>query len=158
MGNIEFLKKKFIEEKIKFNELSNDISLAYISNSDDEIKASKIMLKQGLYKQSIIHSYYSMYMILQSLLFKCGIKCEDHNASIVILNEIFEKDIYQINRLKKERIDVQYYITKDIDKEFTKELLVIAEEFVLDFKCFIDEMTEKSVLDFRTRLKNILLD
>ena len=110
MRDIDYIKKKYSENKIKFREKSDIVSDSYLKNSKDELKAAKIMINQKLLPQSITHLYYSNYLLLQSLLFKCGIKCEDHNSSIIILKIIFEIDNKKLKELKKERIEVQYYL------------------------------------------------
>ena len=67
----------------------------------------------------------SMYHLLTSLLFKAGIKCENHTGAIIILKEIFEIDNKFILLAKKERVDKQYYVDFSVTKieveEFIKE-------------------------------------
>ena len=55
-------------------------------------------------------SYYAMYNKLLSLLYKIGIKSENHFFSIFILKEIFDFDNELIVYAKKERI--QRFIQK----------------------------------------------
>ena len=157
MDDIEFLRKKYIDKKLLFIDSSNNVCNSYISNSNDEMKAAKIMLKQELLIQSIGHSYYSMYLLVQALLYKCGIKCEDHNASIIILNEVFGIENKEIKIVKKERIEAQYYTSKEISFELTKEILDSAENFTVELKEFIDSLNNKQIESFQKLLKEVLL-
>lgn len=101
-------------------------------------------------------SYYAMYNLLVALLFRVGIKCENHGGSILLLKLLFDKnDLFKlISDAKKERIDKQYYVTTEKDevtKESAQELLDNAEDFVIKIKLaiknlnndYIDEIREK---------------
>ena len=81
-------------------------------------------------------SYYARYNLLLALLFKAGIKCENHSGSILLLKLLFEKsELYKIiSDAKKERIDKQYYVITEKDEitgNIAEELLTDAEGFLL---------------------------
>ncbi len=133
----KFLNKLKKEEKLGLVEPSEDICSSYSKKSVNCLKSAKLLLKNNLYENSISMSYYAMYNLLLALLFRVGIKCENHGGSILLLKLLFEKnELYkQISDAKKERIDKQYYVTSEKDeitKEVAEELLNNAEDFVLN--------------------------
>ena len=48
--------------------------------------------QEGIYENAISEAYYTMYNTLTSLFYKCGIKCENHSASAILLKEVFGLD------------------------------------------------------------------
>ena len=156
MKRNSFLNKLKKEEKLELIESSEEIQDSYSEKSVNCLKSAKLLLQNNLYENSIGMSYYAMYNLLVALLFKTGIKCENHTGSILLLKLLFEEpDLFTlISDAKRERIDKQYYVTTDKDeitKEIAEELLTDAEDFVLKMKLvmmnlnneYIDEMREK---------------
>jgi len=86
--------------------------------------------------------YYTMYNFLTALLFKVGIKCENHSGAIILLKDLFGKK--DMNRLisfaKTERIDKQYYVDFMLTKESTQDLLKKTEDFQVKMKLLIKEL------------------
>ncbi len=88
-------------------------------------------------------SYYAMYDVLLALLFRVGIKCENHSGSISLLELIFEKkDLSQlILNAKKERIDKEKFAKYSLRSDYcqvriwivsSKEKIPIGIPFFLD--------------------------
>src|SRR3989344_5520009 len=132
----KFLNKLKKEEKLELVEPSEEISDSYFEKSANCLKSAKLLLQNNLYENSISMSYYAMYNLLLALLFRVGIKCENHSGSILLLKLLFEQnDLFKlISDAKKERIDKQYYVTTEKDeitKEIAEELFNDAENFVL---------------------------
>ena len=156
----KFLNKLKKEEKLELVEPSEEIEESYSQKSTDCLKSAKLLLQNNLFENSIGMSYYAMYNLLLALLFRVGIKCENHGASILLLKLLFgEDDLYKlISNAKKERIDKQYYVTTekdDITKEVGEELLNNAEEFVLKIKVVIKNLNNDSVDDIRDKFDSI---
>ena len=137
MDDEKFVKEKYLLGKIKLTPPSEAVTQSYLVNSHDELKAAKIMAKQNLLKQSVGHSYYAMYLSLQALLYKCGIKSEDHTTTIILQKLIFGKSNQQIKKAKKLRINAQYYTNIEIPSEDCQELLKEAEDFNNEMEKFI---------------------
>lgn len=102
-------------------------------------------------------SYYAMYNLLIALLFRVGIKCENHSGSILLLKLLFENDelFKLISEAKKERIDKQYYVTTDKDditKEIAEELLNDAEDFILKMKLVIKNITNDYISEIGKKI------
>ncbi|MBD3355449.1 HEPN domain-containing protein, partial [Candidatus Woesearchaeota archaeon] len=121
MKKVNFLSKLKKEEKLELVELSEEICQSYLEKADNSLKSAKVLLANNLYENSVSMSYYAMYNSLTALLFRTGVKCENHSGSILILKFLFgKKDLFSIiSEAKEERIDKQYYVT-DQD-EITKD-------------------------------------
>ena len=156
----KFLNKLKKEEKLELVEPSEDICDSYSQKSADCLKSAKLLLQNNLFENSIGMSYYAMYNLLLALLFRVGIKCENHGCSILLLKLLFdEDDLYKlISDAKKERIDKQYYVTTEKDeitKEIADELLSNAEDFVLKMKVVIRSLSNDSIEELREKFETI---
>ena len=80
-------------------------------------------MNNNKFEESVGLAYYSMYHLLIALLFKVGIKSENHSASVILLKEIFNQDNKKIFEAKTERIDKQYYIDFKITKSDVEETI-----------------------------------
>lgn len=155
-----FLNKLKKEEKLELIEPSEDICNSYSEKSVNCLKSAKLLLQNNLYENSIGMSYYAMYNLLLALLFRVGIKCENHGGSILLLKLLFgENDLYKlISEAKKERIDKQYYVTTEKDeitKEIADELLNNAEDSVLRLKLVIKNLNNDAIDELRGKFKTI---
>ncbi len=156
----KFLNKLKKEKKLELVEPSEDICDSYSEKSANCLKSAKLLLQNNLYENSIGMSYYAMYNLLLALLFRVGIKCENHGGSILLLKLMFEEDdLYKlISDAKKERIDKQYYVTTEKDeitKEVADELLHNAEDFVFKTKVVIKNLSNDSIEELREKLETI---
>lgn len=159
MKNI-FLNKLKEEGKLETIEPSDEICESYLDKSDKCIKSAKVLLENKLYENSVSMSYYAMYNSLTALLFRSGIKCENHSGSILLLKLLFEqKELFKvISDAKKERIDKQYYVTEEkveINKDIAEQLLRDAEDFVLKIKVIIKEINNDYIDKLREEIENI---
>ena len=156
----KFLNKLKKEEKLELVEPSEEICNSYSEKSVNCLKSAKLLLQNNLYENSIGQSYYAMYNILLALLFRVGIKCENHGGSILLLKLLFsENDLYTlISDAKKERIDKQYYVTTEKDeitKEIAEELLNDAENFILKMKVVVKNLSNDIVGELRGKFGTI---
>ncbi|MEK6863355.1 MAG: HEPN domain-containing protein [Nanoarchaeota archaeon] len=141
----KFLNKLKKEEKLGLVEPSEDICVSYSDKSANCLKSAKLLLQNNLYENSVGMSYYAMYNQLTALLFRAGVKCENHAGSILLLKLLFGKEeLFEIiSDAKKERIDKQYYVTTEKDeitKDIADELFGSAEDFVLKIKVVIKNL------------------
>ncbi len=148
------------EGKLELIEPSKEIQDSYSEKSANCLKSAKLLLQNNLYENSIGMSYYAMYNLLLALLFRVGIKCENHGGSILLPKLLFEEDeLYKlISDAKKERIDKQYYVTTEKDeitKEIADELLNNAEDFVLKMKLVIKNLSNDSIDQLREKFGTI---
>jgi uncharacterized protein (UPF0332 family) len=162
MKKQKFLKHLKKTGKIKITTPSNEISNSYLEKSKNCLKSSKILFQNNLYENSLSESYYSMYNSLLSLLFKIGIKSENHSGSIFIFEELFQKPKLSnlILEIKKERIDKQYYTemlqkTK-VDKMKTESIISSSEDFSLEIRQILNELSLNDIHEKLKTLKNLL--
>ena len=157
----KFLNKLKKEEKLELVEPSEDICNSYSEKSVNCLKSAKLLLQNNLYENSIGISYYAMYNLLLALLFRIGIKCENHGGSILLLKLLFsENDLYKlISDAKKERIDKQYYVTTEKDeitKDIAEELLNDAEDFILKMKLVIRNLNNDFIDEIRKKFEKLI--
>lgn len=156
MKKIIFLVKLSEEKKLEIIELSEEIKESYIKKSESNLISAKILLDNNRLEESISLAYYSMYNMLTALLFKTGIKCENHNASIILMKEIFNLDNSEIFNAKKERIDKQYYTNFYITKSEVTEQIKTSEIFNSKILDFISRISNKDIEHFRIKLKSLI--
>ena len=112
MKELNFLKKLKGKGVIELVESSEEMKSSYLIKAENCLKSAKILFSSQLYENSTSEAYYCMYNSLLSLLFKIGIKSENHSASIILFDKLFEnKELVKImSWAKEERIDKQYYV------------------------------------------------
>tara|TARA_Y100000031_G_C7984042_1_gene276083 strand:+ start:28 stop:510 length:483 start_codon:yes stop_codon:yes gene_type:complete len=157
MKKNNFLSKLKQEEKLELVEPSEEVCESYLEKSANCLKSAKLLLQNNLYENSIGMSYYSMYNLLIALLFRVGIKCENHAGSFLLLKLLFDKeDLFKsISDAKKERIDKQYYVTTEKDemtKESAQELLNHAEDFIVKMKLIVKNLNNEYIDEVREKL------
>ena len=153
-----FLVKLKKERKLEIVEKSQEMYESYLLKSENCLKSAKILLKESIYENSIIDSYYAMYNCVLALFFKCGIKCENHTGSIIILREIFNlsKLAKSLEEAKKSRIDSQYYVSgikEEINPSSAEKAIIITEDFILELRSFINNIKSSEIEKIR---KNML--
>jgi uncharacterized protein (UPF0332 family) len=142
MRKPSFLHRLHDEGKLALDEPSEEICQSYLEKAMNCLKSAQVLLENKLWENSVTLSYYAMYNSLLALLFKSGIKSENHAASIRFLRDIFhQSELYNvISFAKKERIDKQYYIDFELTKESAQDLIVKAEDFLLSIKGVIKNL------------------
>lgn len=161
MEKQDFLSELKEEGKLELVDRSEEICRSYIEKAENCLKSARLLFDHGLYENSVSMSYYAMYNSLTALLFKCGIKCENHSGSILLLRKIFsETELFKIiSFAKKERIDKQYYVTSDKNFVLTKEsaidMVKKAEDFLLRMKLVIAEMRNEQIEEAREKFKSV---
>jgi uncharacterized protein (UPF0332 family) len=97
-----------------------------------------------------------MYHSLLALLFRVGIKCENHTAAILLLQEVFAISNENIMKAKTERVDKQYYIDFNINKQETEQAVSIAEEFIAILKEFTDKLNNTTIAEYQKVTEKII--
>jgi uncharacterized protein (UPF0332 family)/HAMP domain-containing protein len=149
MKKIHFLTKLFKEKKLQFVDPSEEIKESYMEKSESNLISAKILLENDRLEESVSLTYYSMYHLVTALLFKVGIKCENHAASIILLKDLFSLDDKEILFAKKERVDKQYYTDFHITKEEVEEAVKTAEDFSKELLDFISKLTNEEANQYR---------
>ncbi len=158
MKKLDFLKKLKKEGKLKIVEPSEEIKKAYLQKSDSYLDSAKLLLKNKKLEEAISMAYYSMYYSLLALLFKAGIKSENHAASIILLKNLFSLNNSEILKAKKERIDKQYYVDFEIAEEDVKEMIKTAEHFNAKIFDYIEKLGRNDIKEIRDRFKEMIFE
>ncbi|MFH1403737.1 MAG: HEPN domain-containing protein [Candidatus Altiarchaeota archaeon] len=144
------------EGKLQMVEPSDEIKEAYLKKSESYLSSSKILLDNNKLEEAVSMTYYSMYYSALSLLFKAGIKSENHSATIIIVHDVFGLDNAEIQKAKRERVDKQYYIDFQVTKEDARRLIKTAENFNAKTYDHIQKLTTEDINKHRQKLKEIL--
>lgn len=164
MEDLGFLFKLEKQGKLKLVEPSEEIMESYLVKANNSLKSAKVLLESSLYEDSVSMSYYVMYNSLIALLYKIGIKCENHSASIILLKVLFSEEVLykEIHFAKEERIDKQYYLTgKDtfhVNNDLTEEMMESAEDFMIEMKLLIEKVGKDKINDYREKFSKIMKD
>ncbi len=135
---------------IKLVEPNEPISESYIKESWNDFD----MIEKVNQKWKTVTAYYSCYNSVYSILIKIGIKCEIHDCTIALMDLLgFDKaDIKFLDSLKKERVDVQYYLepsSLSIDKNNVLEFLNKCKEIT-------KEMNDDKINEIRSKLEGAI--
>ena len=156
------LRKFYSEKKISLVEPSINIYDSYAQKSKNCLLSAKILHKEQLYENSVSQSYFAMYNQALAILFACGIKSENHTATILLIEKVLELPSLSaiIHDAKKERIDKQYYVTTEasepLTKEISYELIQSAELFSNSLRNVFDELTEEKREEIRKKFRDIV--
>ena len=156
-----FLDKLKKERKLELVEPSEEMALSYQQKARNCLQAARLVFNGELYENAVGETYYSMYNTVQSLFFKCGIKCENHSAAAILLKKLFNLDkIYKtFSDAKEERIDKQYYVTpaqnNPVTKNSAQALLTIASDFVLQIDDFKRNLKLSQIDEVRKKFEKI---
>jgi len=161
MKKPSFLASLKNEGKLYLAEPSEEICTSYLEKAESSRKSAEVLLPHKLYENSVSSSYYAMYNALTALLYKTGVKCENHSASIILLRNLFgQEELYKsISNAKEERIDKQYYVSSQKTEEETKEsaekMLKDAEKFITEIKLILRKMNASDIENTRKKFESI---
>ncbi len=160
MKKPSFFSKLKAEGKLELVEPSEEICASYIEKANDCLKSAKLLLENNLFENSISMAYYAMYNSLIALLFRTGIKCENHSASILLLKKLFARDdlFKMISFAKEERIDKQYYVSSErnftLTEESAQDMVSKAENFLVQMKLLITTLENKQIEQVKEDFKD----
>jgi uncharacterized protein (UPF0332 family) len=150
------LKKLHKDKALQLVAPSDEIKTAYIRKSESFLTSARLLLDNDRFEESVSMAYYSMYYSVLALFFVTGIKCENHTAAIILLDDLFGIDSSVIESAKTERIDKQYYVTSAPVRDEVVDLIKAAESFDAELLDFIDRLTNEKRELFRKRLKSLI--
>ncbi|MBM3199982.1 HEPN domain-containing protein [Candidatus Woesearchaeota archaeon] len=155
MKKMNFLAKLKGEGKLKAVEPSEEVKEAYLTKSESNLSSAKLLLENDKLEESVYLAYYSMYNSLLALLFRVGIKSENHSASIILLRKVFDIDNPDISFAKRERVDKQYYVDFHVTKEDVEELIEKAEDFNKWLLDFLSKLTNERIKLYQEQFKKL---
>jgi uncharacterized protein (UPF0332 family) len=104
-------------------------------------------------------AYYARYFALYALLMKMGIKSEIHDCSIAVARLLTEKGLLReglasdISNSKQARIDIQYYVERELDQASIRKDVENARNFVLELEKVIENITTDKIEKIRAQMK-----
>ncbi len=153
---MSFLNRLYKEKKIQIVEPNENVKKAYLERSLESITSARTLYKINNLKDAVALTYYSMYYSLLALLFRTGIKCENHTGTILLLKEVFNINDTRIEKAKKERVDKQYYVDFTVTKEEVQEMIRTAEEFNAEILDFAEKLNNEKIENYRKKAKIVL--
>lgn len=156
MKKTSFLVKLHAEGRLQVVEPSDEMKDAYANKSESHLISAKILLENNRLEESVSMVYYSMYHMLLALLYKIGIKCENHTVAISLLKQVFDIDNSAIFLAKKERIDKQYYIDHSTTRRDVEKLIETAEKFNAQIRDFTEKLNAGEILKYQTKIEKLL--
>ncbi len=151
-----FLRKLHKDKALQLVAPSDEIKTAYIRKSESFLASARLLLDNDRFEESVSMAYYSMYYSVLALFFATGIKCENHTAAIILLDDVFDIDGSAIESAKTERIDKQYYVTSVPVRDEIVDLIKTAESFDAGLLDVIDRLTNEKRESFRKKLKALV--
>jgi len=151
-----FLRDLFSERKLQIVNPSENVMGAYLKKSESYLSSAKLLRDNDHYEESVSMAYYSMYYMVLALFFRCGIKCENHTATILLLKDVFDIDNTALLNAKKERIDTQYYGDTVATKRDVEGLIITAERFNSHLLDVTARISNEGIGRYRENLKKIL--
>lgn len=147
---------------IKLEKPNSNLCNAYIRKAKSALNMLDAALEKDETDWIVTTAYYSRYFALYSLLQKCGIKSEIHDCTILLMQFLFveegliEQHFYKELCLAKDmRIDIQYYVTEELDENRLKLDAATAREFVLKIEEVIEELSEEKIKLIREKIRNL---
>lgn len=158
MKRTNFLLRLYRGGKLQGDEPSEEMKNAYLDRSAESLSSAKALLDRNNLRDCVALAYYSMYHSVLALLFRIGIKCENHTAAIIMLKEVFGIDSKIVSKAKLERIDKQYYVDFKVTREEAHNSIKIAEDFIANMTDFIERLNEDKIKHYREKALRLIKD
>lgn len=144
---------------IKLEEPNDNLCNEYIRKAKSALNILISAFEKNEIDWIVSTAYYARYFAFYALLQKCGIKSEIHDCTISLMHFLFieekliDKILFnELQEAKKLRVDIQYYISDDFDKEKIKKDSEFARAFVLSMEEVIDNITKENIDMVRSKL------
>jgi uncharacterized protein (UPF0332 family) len=104
-------------------------------------------------------AYYARYFSLYALLMKIGVKSEIHDCTINVAKLLSKNGILNprliddVKKAKQTRIDLQYYVEKELAQTDIKNNVEASRKFVLELEQAIENIKPEQINNIRTQLK-----
>lgn len=155
MKKLTFLDRLKAEKSLRIIEPSDEICKSYLIKSDKCSRVAKLAFNAGIYENAVSEAYYSIYNTVTALFYKCGIRCENHSAAVLLIKQLFHLPaLYAtFSEFKKDRIDNQYYTPikniEPITKEKCDERLKTVQKFCAELRAHMEKLTLEDIQTLR---------
>jgi uncharacterized protein (UPF0332 family) len=142
MDKIKWCKKQ--TKGIRFVEPTENISNAYLKKARSSLNMLSSAIEKKEFEWIASTAYYARYFAVYSLLMKCGIKCEIHDCTLSIIRDVFklEKIYEELDKSKKLRVNLQYYVSSEVDEKEIIDSSRKAYDFVLEMEDIISTFND----------------
>jgi len=158
-GKIRWCLKQ--KRSVKIEEPNALLSKAYLKKA----KSALNMLASAVEKDEVdwiaTTAYYARYFAFYALLQKCGIKSENHDCTVSLMHFLLvdegmtEQGCYEDLLMAKElRVDTQYYVPEELDRQKLETGSKKAGTFVLEMERIIDMLTRDKIERLRNKMDN----
>ncbi len=118
--------------------------------ASERLRAAEVLLKEGLYRDSITRAYYAIHSMARALLILYDIRATTHEGVKTMLSKQLIKEAKLLPRdfakkfsiLKALREDADYEDFIEFSREDAKEAFEIAKEFVDKGSQVVDEIIQ----------------
>lgn len=147
---------------IRIIEPNENLTKAYLKKATSALNTMNAASDIGEPDWTTTTAYYARYFALYALLMKIGVKSEIHDCTIALARLLSEKRILEktlvtdISNSKQARIDIQYYVEREIDKERIKRDTEKARSFVLTVEKIIEDIETDKINAVRNHLKSVI--
>lgn len=133
----------------------------YIRKAKGSLNTMNAALQINETEWTLTTAYYARYFALYALLMKLGVKSEIHDCSIAVArllarNEILTEELVDdVSQAKETRVDVQYYVAKEIEQGKIRRNVESAHKFVLEIERIIENITTKQIEFIRSKIESM---
>jgi uncharacterized protein (UPF0332 family) len=123
----------------------------YLRKAKSSLNMMNAAQQIGEVEWVVTTAYYARYFALYALLIKMGIRSEIHDCSIAVASPLAEHGVVQqevvsdLSSAKELRIDMQYYIPRELKKENIEKSIEQARIFVLEMEKAIEAVDEERI-------------
>lgn len=119
-GKIQWCGKQ--KKGLKLIEPDENLSIAYLKKAETSLKSMHLNHEAKIYDWAVDAAYYARYQAIYGLLQKCGVSCEIHDCSIMVLRflfaEFFDETLFtELEDAKDQRISLVYYTNRLVQQE-----------------------------------------
>jgi len=129
-----------------------DLAKYRIEKAHNDLQASKIMLENNLFAQSLNRSYYSIFHAVRAILAFKKFDSKKHSGIIAYFNQnfinegIFEKEYSKIlmgaEKIRNKSDYNDFYVASKVD---AKQQIINAEKFIKTMEEYINKITNVNV-------------
>lgn len=143
---------------IKIIDPNENLVKEYLRKATGSLNTMNAALRINETEWIMTTAYYARYFALYALLMKLGVKSEIHDCSIAVARLLAREGILtenlvnDISQAKEMRVDVQYYVTRELEQGKVRRNVESARKFVLEIEKAIENTTTEQIESIRNTL------
>lgn len=134
---------------------NDNLSYAYLQKARHDLVVLRSISSEDTEWKATV-AYYARYHVLTALLLRVGVECKNHNCSLMIAESLFSNVISsdllkEVKEAKRQRIDLQYYTDRVIEKEEFEQNIKNVDGFVGKLQQIIESLIREDIDRIRKR-------